>query len=66
MNQNMQLQFSSLVHQIADCLCLGQVSFDPDLNILDMTSIAAGIIYPDAGNNQPFSPGRTSSGIPAT
>lgn len=45
MNQQMQLQFSSMVHQLADGLGVGQASFDRDLNVIDMTSRAKEMIY---------------------
>lgn len=48
MNRTTPLQFSSLHHQLADGLSIGQISFDLDLNIIDVTRSARKMLYTES------------------
>jgi signal transduction histidine kinase len=48
MNSREQLQFSGLIHHVANSLQAGGVSFDGDLRILEQTTIARRMIHPEA------------------
>jgi hypothetical protein len=46
MNSREQLQFSGLIHHVANSLQAGGVSFDSELRILEQTSVAKRMIHP--------------------